>query len=121
MINYELLRRAFNVTSSEGRERVLRAAASLSVLPKSCPAFFPIHCVLFVLTRKTIRCFHFILFLFLFFLFLSFFSFSSFFFFLIKLASAPVGVPIALDSAYDACIFSLIRDTEVEYKINLLR
>lgn len=62
--------------------------------------------MLFVLTWKRVHCFYFILLIFSFF---------------IKLASAPVGVQIALDSACNICIFSLIRDTEVEYKINLLR
>lgn len=53
---------------------------------------FPLR-VLFVLTWKRIPCF------------------------ILKLAPAPVGVQIALDSACDVCIFSLIEGTEVEYKI----
>lgn len=53
----------------------------------------PIFCVLFVLMWKRIPCF------------------------ILKLAPAPVGVQIALDSACDVCIFSLIEGTEVEYKI----
>lgn len=82
----------------------------MSVLPKSCTSFlFHTLCAICVNMEEDS--------LFLFYFFNFFFSFLFF----IKLASARVGVQIALDSACNICIFSLIRDTEVEYKINLLR
>lgn len=107
MINYEFLRLALKCDIlKKRRERILRVAVYMSVLPKSCTSFlFHTLCAICVNMEEDS------LFLFYFF---------NFFFF-IKLASAPVGVQIALDSACDTCIFSLIRDTEVEYKINLLR
>lgn len=109
VINYELLRLAFNVTlrRSDGKLKMGGGEGGkqneyryLSVLPTSCPFLpFPPHLlyVLFVLMWKRIPCF------------------------ILKLAPAPVGVQIALDSACDVCIFSLIKGTEVEYKIRLLR